>query len=82
MLLQITISLLLLVLYVEFNKILFFVIIIVIFFADNNNIITIKYLFVSYEYTVYSNLYLSVKNDGEHCAPQATLQAAAVSNGI
>lgn len=61
---------------------LFFVIIIAIVFADIKNIITINYLFVSYEYIVYYNLYLSVKNDGEHCAPQATLQAAAVSNGI
>lgn len=61
---------------------LFFVIIIAIFIADNKNIININYLFVSYEYIVYSNLYLSVINDGEHRARQPTLQAAALSNGI
>lgn len=63
---------------------LFFVIIIAICIADNKNIININDLFVSYEciLVVYSNLYLSVINDGEHRAPQATLQAAALSNGI
>lgn len=30
------------------------------------------YLIVSYEYIFYSKRYLSVKNDGERCAPHAT----------